>query len=95
MVWMRTAGLPEFRKLWGRIETQLPAGNYLININNSMLISIQLYLLAYNVSGFDGSKAFVLSTANVFGGRNIFLAYAYIAVGVVCGLIFLGFFVRK
>jgi hypothetical protein len=44
MVWMRTAGLPEFRKLWGRIETQLPAGNYLININNSMLILSTIFI---------------------------------------------------
>lgn len=30
MVWMRTAALPQFRKLWGRIETDLKAGTYLI-----------------------------------------------------------------
>lgn len=28
IVWMRTAGLPSFRKLWGRIETQLQPGQY-------------------------------------------------------------------
>ena len=26
IVWMRTAGLPNFRKLWGRIEDGLKAG---------------------------------------------------------------------
>jgi hypothetical protein len=30
IVWMRTAGLPNFRKLWGRIEGGLPAGNYIV-----------------------------------------------------------------
>lgn len=34
MVWMRTAALPDFRKLWGRIEQNLPAGKYYYLINN-------------------------------------------------------------
>lgn len=28
IVWMRTSGLPNFRKLWGRIEGGLEAGTY-------------------------------------------------------------------
>ena len=36
MVWMRTAALPYFRKLWGRIEEDLPAGEYTILIDNSI-----------------------------------------------------------
>ena len=28
MVWMRTAALPTFRKLWGRIEVDLEPGRY-------------------------------------------------------------------
>jgi hypothetical protein len=28
IVWMRTAGLPNFRKLWGRIPNGLEAGSY-------------------------------------------------------------------
>jgi len=28
IVWMRTAGLPNFRKLWGRIPDGLEAGSY-------------------------------------------------------------------
>lgn len=35
MNWMRIAALPEFRKLWGRIETNIPAGNYTLTIDNS------------------------------------------------------------
>jgi len=32
MVWMRTAALPTFRKLWGRITTDLKAGTYIYTI---------------------------------------------------------------
>jgi len=35
MNWMRIATLPNFRKLWGRINNDLPAGNYTLLINNS------------------------------------------------------------
>ena len=34
IVWMRPAGLPSFRKLWGRIETDLPVGKYQVSIYN-------------------------------------------------------------
>ena len=77
---MRTAGLPNFRKLYGKIEEDLPAGTYTVIVDNK-----------YNVSSFDGSKYFVLSTTNVFGGTNYFLAVCYIVVGALCimfGIIF-------
>jgi hypothetical protein len=34
IVWMRTAGLPNFRKLWGRIDGTLEAGVYQMDIMN-------------------------------------------------------------
>ena len=34
IVWMRTAGLPNFRKLWGRIENGLEKGTYQLEIDN-------------------------------------------------------------
>ena len=45
----------------------------------------------YDVSSFAGSKYFVLSTTNVLGGTNYFLAVCYIIVGALCimfGIIF-------
>lgn len=34
MVWMRTAGLTNFRKIYGTIKDGLPKGNYKVVINN-------------------------------------------------------------
>lgn len=37
MVWMRTAALPDFRKIWGKNEnTDLPAGRWRIMVDSSM-----------------------------------------------------------
>ena len=38
VVWMRTAGLPDFRKLWGKIESDLSAGDYNLTISNSIVL---------------------------------------------------------
>ena len=32
--WMRIAALPNFRKLWGRVEEGIAAGNYTVTITN-------------------------------------------------------------
>ena len=80
IVWMRTAGLPNFRKLYGVIQDDLKSGTYTIKINNN-----------YNVSSFTGHKYFVISTTNLLGGQNYFLAICYIIVGALClmfGIIF-------
>lgn len=84
---MRTAGLPNFRKLWGKIEKNLAAGNYSLTITN-----------LYDVNNFDGDKAFVVSTTNALGGKNYFLAICYIVVGSLClvfAIIFLVAFLKK
>ena len=84
---MRTAGLPNFRKLWGRIEGDLKAGTYSLTIDN-----------IYDVSDYDGSKMFVISTTNALGGKNFFLAVCYLVVGSLCivfAIIFLGAYLRK
>jgi hypothetical protein len=81
MVWMRPAGLPNFRKLWGRIQQDLEPGEYKITINNY-----------YDVQSFEGEKYFVLSTVNAFGGKNSFLGISYICVGGICLVMALLFF---
>lgn len=84
---MRTAGLPSFRKLWGKITTDLTAGTYTLTVQNN-----------YDVSSFEGQKSFVLSTTNALGGKNYFLAICYIVVGGLCivfAIIFLVAFIKK
>lgn len=73
IVWMRTSGLPTFRKLWGRLDKNLQPGDYYLKIENN-----------YDVADFQGQKIIVFSTMNSLGGKNDFLAYVYIVVGCVC-----------
>ncbi|XP_001942963.2 cell cycle control protein 50A [Acyrthosiphon pisum] len=87
IVWMRTAALPDFRKLYRRIDHSkefkngLPKGHYKLVIDYN-----------YPVAGFGGTKSLILSNTSFTGGRNLFLGYAYIVVGCCCfllGLLFL------
>lgn len=82
IVWMRTAGLPTFKKLRYKILTDLKKGDVLtFNITNNFDI-------------FDGNKYVVLSTASWLGGKNLFLGLAYIVVGALCLLLALVFLIK-
>ena len=81
LVWMRPSGLPNPKKLWGRINKDLKQGdNIVININNK-----------YNVTPYGGKKKIILSNATKFGGKNKFLGISYIVVGalsIICAVVF-------
>jgi hypothetical protein len=74
IVWMRTAALPDFRKLRGIITEDLAEGQTLtLTVYNN-----------YDLSRFGGEKKVVLSTMSWIGGKNSFLGSIYIVVGALC-----------
>lgn len=84
MVWMRTAALPTFRKLYGKVDGDFKKGELL-----------QFTVTAnYEVESFSGSKSLLISQVGEFGGRNPYLGIAYIVVGSIC-LMFAFLFATK
>jgi len=100
IVWMRTAGLPNFRKLYAKIDQPLYADReYKVHIWNGFDASPHG---GGNGAGnlfpthtFKGEKYVVLSTTEWIGGRNDFLGIAYLIVGSICILLALVFFVKS
>lgn len=84
ITWMKVSPFNDFLKSYGVIKQDIPAGNYRVTIDNN-----------WDVSIFDGEKYFVLSETNVFGGKNEFLAYTYIAVGVLSIVLSIVFIFRR
>ncbi|KAH8671206.1 CDC50/LEM3 family [Xylariales sp. PMI_506] len=74
MVWMRTAGLPTFSKLYMRNDTSpMKFGTYSIDI-----------LSEFPVTEYQGTKSLIITTRTVIGGKNPFLGIAYVVVGGIC-----------
>lgn len=76
IVWMRTAGLPKFRKLY-RVKMDKAT----MKANSVLEITVANN---YDVASFGATKSIVVSTTSALGGKNPFLAWAYIIVGAIC-----------
>jgi len=84
IVWMRTAGLPTFKKLYRIIDQDLQQGDKIVFFVHNV----------YPVSGFSGEKAIILSTTSWLGGKNDFLGIAYLVVGALCVVLALVFLLK-
>lgn len=72
MIWLRPSPFPNPRKIWGKIES--------IDIEKDSTI----YVTIQNNKYLTHKKYIILSTRNVFGGKNLFLGLFYIIFGVLC-----------
>lgn len=71
IVWMRTAAMPTFLKLYAKCyDCTMPIGNYSIKIH-----------MNYPTSMFSGRRALVLSTTSSLGSGSYFISTAYMSMG--------------
>eukprot|EP00916_Digyalum_oweni_P022425 GHVL01037149.1.p1 GENE.GHVL01037149.1~~GHVL01037149.1.p1 ORF type:complete len:326 (-),score=52.04 GHVL01037149.1:1681-2658(-) len=82
IAWMKLSGLPNFKKLWGKISEDLTFP-ITIEVNNR-----------YPVKSYDGTKSVVIATTNWTGGKNNFIGIAYIIGGSLCFLFGIIFTIR-
>lgn len=92
MVWMRTAGLPTFKKLYAIFENSVLSENNL-EFKKGDVLKINVKNV-FKVKDFGGEKFAVISTTSWLGGKNSFLGYSYVIVGVICLVLAVLFFAK-
>lgn len=75
--WMKTSSTNDFYKLWGRVDQDLPAGKYKIQIDNRVNPK----------DSWEGKKNIVLSTASRFGGKKYLPGFFCLILGIVLFLV--------
>ncbi len=83
-VWMRVAGLPTFRKPYGKHQGSIPSGSYTVLIDAKN----------FEVKSYGGTKALVISTTSWMGGKNPALGIIYTVTGTVFLLFAILFLVK-
>lgn len=84
MVWMRASAYRNWKKLYRRVEENIEAGTYFVNVTSR-----------FPVESFDGEKFFFISETTWFGGPNEILGLSYIVVGGVTLVLAILFLVRS
>lgn len=87
IVWMRTAGLPTFRKLYGSLVP--PKGGF--QAGDKLQFSV---VPNFEVASFNSTKALILSTTTPTGGKSSVLGVAYLAVGSLCVALAISFAIK-
>ena len=82
--WMKISPFSDVRKTWGRINSNLPKGNYKLNVFNN-----------WNSYIFDGKKYFGLTEVNGLGGQNDFLGISFLVMGSISIIFAILFLIRK
>jgi hypothetical protein len=86
MVWMRTAGLPRFKKLHRIVDSS-------VSLKSGDSVNF-VVLNRFPVAAFNGKKSILFSTTSWMGGKNNFLAYAYFVVGAICIVLAIAFAIK-
>lgn len=86
MVWMKTAALPNFRKLYGKISRG--SGSNYFKKGDVLVFNVAAN---FYVKSFSGKKALVLTTQGTFGAANSGIGIAYLVCGCLCGVLALFF----
>lgn len=85
MVWMRISPTNLARKLHSKIErSTMERGTYRVDISNN-----------WDATPFQSEKAVIIAQTNALGGKNLFLANAFIITGSLILLVFIFLGVRR